>query len=143
MGKRRDGRILAVQFLYQIGSSTPEDTMDALSLFWDLTEAQDGLKKFARPRIDGVLAHREELDGYISKAAEKWDLNRIAPVDQCILRLALWEMFYDPGVPPVVAINEAVEIAKSLSTEKSGQFVNGILDRIHRDHRAQLSENTS
>lgn len=122
---------------------TPEDTMDALTLFWDLTEAQEALKQFARPRIDGVLTHREELDAYISGASEKWDLNRIAPVDQCILRLALWEMFHAPDVPAVVAINEAVEIAKSLSTEKSGQFVNGILDRIHRDHRETLSEKSS
>ncbi len=135
MGKRRNGRILAVQFLYQIESGKPEDTLSALNLFWELTEAQDGLKKFARPRIDGVLEKRAELDEKIKSVSQNWDLDRMAPVDRCVLRLALWEMFYDPDVPAPVAINEAVEISKSLSTEESGRFVNGILDRIHKNNQ--------
>jgi N utilization substance protein B len=133
MGKRRDGRILAVQFLYQIESGKPEDNLAALALFWDLTAAKDGLKAFARPRIDGVIQHRIELDEKIQSVSQNWNLARMAPVDRCVLRLALWEMLYEPNVPSPVAINEAVEISKSLSTEESGRFVNGILDRIHKD----------
>ncbi|MGF1678697.1 MAG: transcription antitermination factor NusB, partial [Candidatus Methylacidiphilales bacterium] len=129
MGKRRDARILAVQFLYQMESGKPEDTLAALSLFWDLTEAEESMKTFARPRIDGVLRHRRELDERIQKASQNWDLSRMALVDRCVLRLALWEMLHENAVPAAVAINEAVEISKTLSTEESGRFVNGILDR--------------
>lgn len=134
MGKRRDGRILAVQFLYQQETADqPEATADALRLFWDLTKAGDNLKKFAQPRINGVLAQQAELDQKIQQVSQNWDLSRMAPVDRCVIRMALWEMFHEPDVPPVVAINEAVEISKALSTEESGRFVNGILDRIHKE----------
>ncbi|MEM6883865.1 MAG: transcription antitermination factor NusB [Verrucomicrobiota bacterium] len=136
MGKRRDGRILAVQFLYQQETADqPENTTEALKLFWDLTGAAENLKKFAQPRIDGVLANQQELDQRIQKVSQNWDLSRMAPVDLCVIRVALWEMFYEPEVPPVVAINEAVEISKALSTEESGRFVNGILDRIHKESK--------
>lgn len=134
MGKRRDGRILAVQFLYQQETAdTPEVTSEALKLFWDLTKASDNLKKFAQPRIEGVLEKQSELDQKIQGVSKNWDLSRMAPVDRCVIRMALWEMLFEPNVPPVVAINEAVEISKALSTEKSGRFVNGILDRIKKD----------
>ncbi|MEM6821132.1 MAG: transcription antitermination factor NusB [Verrucomicrobiota bacterium] len=143
MGKRRNGRILAVQFLYQIESNNPEDTVSALSLFWNLTEAEDGLKDFARPRIDGVLKNRNRLDELIESASKNWNLTRMAAVDRCILRLALWEMFFEPNVPAVVAINEAVEVAKNLSTEESGSFVNGLLDRVRREHAKELKKQSS
>jgi len=65
--------------------------------------------------------------------AKNWKLNRIAPVDRCILRLALFEMLEMDEVPPKVAINEAIDLAKKFSTEQSGAFVNGILDRIYND----------
>ncbi|MEM1157439.1 MAG: transcription antitermination factor NusB [Verrucomicrobiota bacterium] len=134
MGKRRDARILAVQFLYQLETAKqPENTDEALRLFWDLTGAAENLKNFAQPRIDGVLKHQHTLNDKIQQISRNWDLARMAPVDRCIIRVALWEMFHDPNVPPVVAINEAVEISKTLSTEESGGFVNGILDRIHKE----------
>jgi len=134
VGKRRDGRILAVQFLYQQETAeAPEKTAEALKLFWNLTRASDNLKRFAQPRIDGVLKHQDELNEKIQQVSQNWDLSRMAPVDRCVIRVALWEIFHEPEVPPVVAINEAVEISKALSTEESGRFVNGILDRIHKE----------
>ena len=72
----------------------------------------------------------EELDSIISKEVKNWDINRIAKVDRSILRLAIYEMFYREDIPPVVTINEAIDIAKKFSTEKSGSFVNGILDKV-------------
>ena len=72
----------------------------------------------------------EELDNIISKEVKNWDINRIAKVDRSILRLAIYEMFYREDIPPVVTINEAIDIAKKFSTEKSGSFVNGILDKV-------------
>jgi len=135
VGKRRDARVLAVQFLYQQETADqPENTTEALKLFWNLTRAAENLKKFAQPRIDGVLEHQSTLDEKIQQVSQNWDLSRMAPVDRCVIRMALWEMLHEPNVPPPVAINEAVEISKALSTEESGRFVNGILDRIHKEH---------
>ena len=77
-----------------------------------------------------MLDQMEELDNIISKEVKNWDINRIAKVDRSILRLAIYEMFYREDIPPVVTINEAIDIAKKFSTEKSGSFVNGILDKV-------------
>ena len=70
-------------------------------------------------------------------------MERIAPVDRCILRLALFELLEMPDVPPKVAINEAIELAKKYSTERSGAFVNGILDRIHQERKEKSTDDTS
>jgi len=65
----------------------------------------------------------------LKKLVTNWDPERMAPVDRAILRLALWEMKFADDVPPISALNEAIEVAKALSTEESGRFVNGVLDR--------------
>ena len=78
----------------------------------------------------GVLEHREAIDERIKGYAKNWDFHRIAAVDRNIMRLAIFEMFHREDIPPVVSINEAVDIAKKFSTQDSGKFVNGILDKI-------------
>ena len=83
--------------------------------------------------IYGVYGHVAEIDGIISKYSTNWSIHRIAVVDRNVLRIAIYEMLYDQGVPPVVSINEAVDIAKKYSTRESGAFVNGILDRLRGD----------
>jgi N utilization substance protein B len=128
MGKRRDARLLAVQFLYQTEVGAKQELESTLLNFWDTTEAVASLRKLAEPAIRGVLANYESLNEQIKKFSQNWDLNRMAPVDRNILRLALYEMLHCPDIPPVVSINEAIDIAKQLSTEESGRFVNGILD---------------
>ncbi len=133
MGKRRDARLLTVQFLYQHEVGAQQDLEQSLSDFWELTEAAPTLQKLALPSIRGVLEHYEQLDELIKKYAQNWNLNRMAAVDRSILRLALYEMHHCPEVPPVVSINEAIEIAKQISTDESGRFVNGILDRACKD----------
>ena len=135
VGKRRDARLLAVQFLYQQETAPQPEVEESLSLFWEMTAAAPGLQKLAKPAIMGVLTHAEELTALIKKFAQNWDLKRMAPVDICILRLALYEMHHCLEIPPVVSINEAIEIAKQISTDDSGRFVNGILDHA----RAELS----
>jgi N utilization substance protein B len=80
-----------------------------------------------------VLEKQAALDETIKKYAANWDLRRIAVVDRNILRLAIYEMMFRDDIPPIVSINEAVDIAKKFSTEDSGKFVNGILDRIKGD----------
>jgi N utilization substance protein B len=129
MGKRRDARLLAVQFLYQTEVGAKQELESTLLNFWDTTEAEAALRKLAEPAIRGVLANYESLNEQIKKHSQNWDLNRMAPVDRNILRLALYEMLHCPDIPPVVSINEAIDIAKQLSTEESGRFVNGILDQ--------------
>ena len=85
---------------------------------------------FAEPLIRGVIEHRDTLDGYIKKHAHNWDFHRIAAVDRNVMRLAIFEMLHREDIPPVVSINEAVDIAKKFSTQDSGKFVNGILDKV-------------
>ena len=129
-GKRRIARELAVQFLYQYdlsGGSLEE----ALPLFWETqSEVSEDGRKFTEELVQGVVGHGVAIDERIAKYTENWDLPRIAAVDRNILRLAMYEMMFRDDIPPVVSINEAVDIAKKFSTRESGAFVNGILDRL-------------
>ena len=88
---------------------------------------------FADPLIRGTLDHRDAIDAVITKHAKNWELHRIAAVDRNILRLAIYEMLHREDIPPVVSINEAVDIAKKFSTQDSGKFVNGILDKVQEE----------
>jgi N utilization substance protein B len=154
MGKRREARERAVQFLFQHDLNPPENLDAALAHFWETqrtaaiaeekgtahwgqpvelpppTAAEAEMRLFAEPLIRGAIEHRNEADAVITKHAKNWDLHRIAAVDRNILRLAIFEMLHREDIPPVVSINEAVDIAKKFSTEDSGKFVNGILDKI-------------
>jgi N utilization substance protein B len=139
MGKRRDGREAAIQFLYQLDANdTPLD--QALGGFWALRAGPDGktetplkTRTFAEILIRGVIEHRAEIDEKIRNFAKNFELNRIAGVDRNILRLGIYEMLHCADVPPVVIINECIEIAKRFGGEESGSFVNGILDRLRKE----------
>ena len=153
MGVRREARERAVQFLYQHDLNAPADLDAVLDHFWRSQQAaaqeapkslgpvapvelppptahEAAVRLFADPLIRGALEHREETDARIQQYAQNWSLRRIAAVDRNILRLAIYEMFHREDIPPVVSINEAVDIAKKFSTEDSGKFVNGLLDRV-------------
>jgi transcription antitermination protein NusB len=132
----------------------PEDLDGALSQFWETQRAaaiaedkgtarwgenadlppptvdEAAVRVFADPLIRGALQYRDEADAKIVKYARNWELHRIAAVDRNILRLAIFEMLHRDDIPPVVSINEAVDIAKKFSTQDSGKFVNGILDQV-------------
>jgi N utilization substance protein B len=138
MGKRREGREAAVQFLYQIdlnGETTPGNP----EVFWALHSGPGKAavtaktRAFAEQLVAGVMAHRDEVDERIKKYTANYELNRLAAVDRNILRMAIFEMLHAPDVAPVVIINEAIEIAKKYGGEKSGGFVNGVLDRIKKE----------
>lgn len=133
MGKRRDGRTLAVQFLYQQEVGPTQKVEEGLELFLHMSGPEDKVRDFALPLIHGVMKHKSSIDETLKKVSDNWDLQRMAPVDKNIIRLALYEMHFCPEVPPVVAINEAIEIAKTLSSFESGKFVNGILDRARKE----------
>jgi N utilization substance protein B len=154
MGKRREARERAVQFLFQHDLNPPEDLEAALNHFWESQRAaaiadekgaakwgqpvelpppsaeEAAVRLFAEPLIRGTLERRDEADDLIKKHAQNWELHRMAAVDRNILRLAIYEMLYREDIPPVVSINEAVDIAKKFSTQDSGKFVNGILDKV-------------
>jgi N utilization substance protein B len=132
-GKRRQARELAAQFLYQ-HEITGGSVEEALSFFWQTQlDVPDSVKSFAEELIRGTTEKRAEIDERIKKYTEHWELQRIAAVDRNILRLAIYEMMFREDIPPVVSINEAVDIAKKFSTGESGAFVNGILDRLKLD----------
>ena len=85
-------------------------------------------------KFEQVLARREEIDTLLNEASEGWKTRRMNRVDLSVLRLAVYEMNYDPDVPLSVAINEAVELAKRFGGESSGSFVNGLLGRLAKNH---------
>lgn len=133
-GKRRHGRELAVQFLYQYDLAGGGPLDEAIAMFWQTqTDLTDAVREFAADLIKGCVAQRETIDEKLRKYTEHWELPRMAAVDRNILRLAIYEMTCRDDIPPVVSINEAVEIAKRFSTRESGSFVNGILDRLRTD----------
>ena len=133
MGSRRQAREAAVQILY-VRDLNPHETLDdSLRTFWENQGYDAETQTFAEDLARGTIEKREAIDEQIQKVTENWDLDRIAAVDRNILRLAIFEMMYRTDVPPVVSINEAIEIAKKFSTRESGKFVNGILDRIRKE----------
>ena len=94
--------------------------------------AEPSAEALARARllVEGVQEHQADIDALIAAHADRWALNRMPVVDRNLLRIALFELLWCDDVPVPVAINEAVELAKALSTEDSGRFVNGLLGRI-------------
>jgi N utilization substance protein B len=133
MGLRRDAREAAVQFLYQVDTHRPEKIDEALKEFWSQNEEPQNVREFADKLLRGVLEKMPEVDAKIRGLADNWDFERLAVVDRNILRLAVYEMLFRDDIPPVVSINEAIEIAKKFSTAESGKFVNGLLDRAKKD----------
>ncbi len=137
-------RLWAVQFLFQRDYNPDEEWEDALETFLDGKKQKPSRKmmEFLMYRLDGFREHQEQIDTQIGEAAANWDLHRMGGVDRNVLRLAMFELLHCSDVPPVVTVNEAVQLAKELSSEESGKFVNGILDKkirsLDRPLRAAL-----
>jgi N utilization substance protein B len=129
MGVRREGREAAVQFLYQRDINPASELAD-LQVFYKMRGLSPAARRFCDTLVPGVLTSQDSIDALIKDHADNYELHRISAVDRNILRLAIFEMLHCPEVPPVVSINEAIEIAKKYSTDDSGKFVNGVLDRI-------------
>ena len=128
MRKRTQARELALQLMYQLDLRGPEilDEIEA-----DLRETGDPeVAAFAREILFGCWERRAEIDSKIEEVAKNWQLKRMAAIDRNILRLSTYELLFRDDIPPLVTINEAIEVAKKYSTKNSGPFVNGILDNI-------------
>jgi N utilization substance protein B len=132
MGKRRRAREAAIQYHFwrdlQHGEA-PKQIDD----FWDFCPVKPNVREFAEPLIAGMVEHLDQIDERIRKYCENYNLDRISAVDRNVLRLAIYEMLYRDDIPPVVSINEAIELAKTFGGAESGSFVNGILDRVRKD----------
>ncbi len=133
MKMRREAREYALQFLFEI-EYEHSDIQESFKDFWTLQErpASPECVAFTEQLIWGVLEHMDSLDATLKKVADNWEVKRMSKVDRNILRIALFEMKFRPDIPPVVSINEAVDIARDFSGSVSGKFVNGILDRISK-----------
>jgi transcription antitermination protein NusB len=133
---RHLGRIVAMQTLYEHdfrgGDSTGLDLPPILERNLDEFRTNIDDTDFVKDVVDGVHKHQEEVDGIIGPAAPEWPVDQIAKIDKIILRIGVYELMIKHEVPPKVAINEAVELAKTFGGENSSKFINGVLGTIYR-----------
>ena len=134
MKKRSRGRELALQFLYQLDLRGPDLAPEA-DEFLKSQESDVETRSFALKLVRGTHQHVEEINAVIQGVAQNWDIGRMAVIDRNVLRLATYELLHCADIPPKVAINEAIELGKRYSTQNSGAFINGILDKIKTRHR--------
>jgi N utilization substance protein B len=129
MGARRKARELALQMLFQHDLSGNEPGM-ITSTFEDLQKSKPNTREFAVKIFQGTVDHLQEIDDMIQRQADNWRLSRMAVVDRNIIRMSVYEFMHETDTPKLVIIDEAIEIAKKFGTQKSSQFINGILDGI-------------
>jgi transcription antitermination protein NusB len=131
---RKEARESAMQLIYQIGVGET-NAEESLSSYYDNLEENltDDEKSYIDECVSGVEKNISKIDSYIEKFSKGWKINRIAKVDIAIMRLALYEMLYKEDVPKVVAVNEAIELAKKFGGENSPGFINGILGNVIRE----------
>ncbi|MEO0288746.1 MAG: transcription antitermination factor NusB [candidate division WOR-3 bacterium] len=141
MGKRRKARILALKvlYIYEINEFSNLDSIidEVFKLEENLT---DDVKDYSLNIIKKVTLFFDKLNEIIDGVTKNWSIHRMAVIDKNILRIALVEIFLQDNVPDIVAIDEAIEIAKLYSTSDSGGFVNGILDKILKNKEKYLPE---
>jgi N utilization substance protein B len=128
--QRRDGRVSAVQYLYAWSLNRPANLLEDLQVFFGSLEQPREHYAFGEELIHGTIDHVEEIDGRIKSLAHNWEFDRIAKIDLAILRVAIYEMMHRRDIPPVVSINEAIDLSKQFSNADAKRFINGILDRV-------------
>ena len=136
MDKRTKARELVLQALYQLDVQG-SDLLGRLGELFVEANADDSVCELAADWTKGTWENLKQCDELITDSTIKWQLSRISPVDKSILRLAVYQLKFCPDIPPKVVINEAIELAKKFSTEKSGPFVNGVLDAVLKKLKTQ------
>ncbi len=128
-GARHKAREIALQVLYEVDSvgHNPEEAIPQVA---SRIEVSEDIAKFARELVQGVIQNKEELDQNIRDFAPAWPLEQISIIDRNVLRLAIFEILHDNKIPVKVAINEAVELAKTFGSDSSSRFVNGVLGSV-------------
>ena len=124
-----------MQYLYSWSLNQPAELSEDLRLFYEDQNQERDYYAFADELIFGVIENVEAIDNKIREIASNWDFERIAKIDLSILRMAIYELLFRKDIPPVVTINEAIDLSKQYSAEESRRFVNGVLDRL----RGQLN----
>ena len=129
MGARRKARELALQMLYQhdLSGNSPDTIVNT---FEELQKSKPNTREFATKIFHGTVEHMPKIDEMIQQQADNWRLSRMAVVDRNIIRMSVYEFLHEDDTPKLVIIDEAIEIAKKFGTQKSSQFINGILDGI-------------
>jgi N utilization substance protein B len=138
MSNRHLSRTIAMQTLYEWDFNGQKETdLDGL-LSYNLGEFAPGFNDegFAQRLVVGVLKNNKDIDSLIKKYATEWPIEQITIVDRNILRIGVYELKFDPEIPSKVAINEAIEVAKTFGGESSGKFVNGVLGAIYKEMEA-------
>jgi transcription antitermination factor NusB len=139
MGNRRFSRELVIQFLYLTEMNEGEITSQ-LESFWENNSCEKDVQSFAEDILNDIFDHKKEIDARLEKYSDNWTLSRMTVIDRNLLRMAASELMYSKTVPPKVAIDEAVEIAKKYGAEDSPNFINGILDRILKELKPDIPQ---
>lgn len=129
---------MKVLYIHELVDENPADIIDEIAEIEEIDD--DSIKEYAVNIIKKVLINLDSLNNIIENSTKNWTIRRMAVVDRNILRIALAEIFFQESVPDIVAIDEAIEIAKEYSTEDSGGFVNGILDSVVKNKEQYLKE---
>jgi len=127
--QRRAGRVAALQYLFAWSMNEPKNLAEDLRMFFEGKDEPREHYSFGEELIQGVIMNVDEIDAIIKGLVHNWDFSRIARMDLTILRLAMYEMKFRKDIPPVVSINEAIDLSKQFSNADSKRFINGILDR--------------
>jgi N utilization substance protein B len=127
---RREGRVAAMQFLYAWSINSSESLERDLEEFFAGKEKPRDFYAFGEQLIHGTIGKLDAIDERIRSLAQNWDFERIAKIDLAILRLAIFEMLFRTDIPPVVSINEAIDLSKVYTNADAKRFINGILDRL-------------
>lgn len=150
---KRMGRELAMQYLFQCDLMNEDSSLQTMENFW-VQASESGefptnrifrkAHDYAEKLIAGVQAHMMEIDKILMDYSKKWDITRMSAVDRNILRVAIFELIFCDDIPPIVSIDEAIEIAKDFSSEKSGIFINGLLNAVkdtscHKEKRGEAN----
>ena len=138
MGKRRLSRKIALQFLYQVDSSSADEPSERSGLDSDFElfcsfhhkTADREILEFASLLCRGVFENLDAVDSDLNRCSENWKVSRMSVIDRNILRISVYEMVFLSDIPVPVTINEAIEVAKEFGSETSAAFVNGILDKV-------------
>lgn len=139
---RRKARVLALEALFQY-EFRPEDIDDISKFDWKEEEVPAKSLEYAQILFSGTIRNIDEIDSIIKRFSKNWDFDRLNKLDKNILRLSIYQLLYEKKLNHKIIIDEAVEISKSFSTEKSYKFINGILDNIYNDlkKKNEITEN--
>ncbi len=137
MRKRTKARECALQVLYAMDIRKGSKN-EVSKGYWQEKNEDQEIKMFAQKLIEGTLVEMSKIDMLITKYADNWRIERMAVIDRNVIRMAIYELLYATDIPPKVAINEAVDLAKKFGDEESGSFVNGVLDKINKIERDSL-----